>query len=329
MKLCFIICALECIVSTTNSLRCTDDQLSVEVSCVFSSSGDPGDLWSKQSLPPPRIWQVGAEIFHLYIKHRVNEHVLQKISKDKYHASPYKETSRTTNRASLSLLPHPVDLSFHPHYNFSAPLTSIITGPCDYGRPPSGVTTWKPTNNHRSPAVLWAHSPHLLLPLTVFVSRSLPDLLIAPPHRKNRNHIIFHCLLKKWLKPSRIISCSYFNHLSSGLMSSCDLAPHLSLSHTHKHTWCMMLSQQWFLIKPPCPWRCSSLCPAPPCFIHCRPGTASLVWVSLHASVISSDGMDSMDCSFPAHLSPPRDGRCTHSRHDLTVTATFGRLRAV
>lgn len=44
-----------------------------------------------------------------------------KISQDKYHTSPFKETSRTTNRASLSLLPHPVDLSSHPYYNFSAP----------------------------------------------------------------------------------------------------------------------------------------------------------------------------------------------------------------
>lgn len=27
---------------------------------VFSPPGDPGDLWSEQSLSPPRIWQVGA-----------------------------------------------------------------------------------------------------------------------------------------------------------------------------------------------------------------------------------------------------------------------------
>lgn len=43
--------------------------------------------------------------------------------------------------------------------------------------------------------------------------------------------------------------------------------------------------------------------PSPACFIHCHLGIARLVCMSLHDSVISSDGTDSMDCSILAHLS--------------------------
>lgn len=50
---------------------------------------------------------------------------------------------------------------------------------------------------------------------------------------------------------------------------------------------------------------------------HCQPGL-----VSLSSSVISSDGTDSMDWSFPAHLSHHEMDniwRCTHCHCDLVV----------
>lgn len=72
------------------------------------------------------------------------------------------------------------------------------------------------------------------------------------------------------------------------------------------------LVERWLLMEPPrlvAPERGHSLLPSPPCFIHRRLGTASLVWVSLRASVISSDGTGSIDCSFSAQLSPPQGRR--------------------
>lgn len=70
-------------------------------------------------------------------------------------------------------------------------------------------------------------------------------------------------------------------------------------------------------VAPPvAPERGHSLLPSPPCFIHRRLGTASLVWVSLRASVISSDGTGSIDCSFSAQLSPPQ-GRWHLKMHPL------------